>query len=54
MASKKFKKKLELWRGRKSEMASMRSQGMTLKAIGEKFKVTKQRVKQILDKVVKA
>lgn len=46
---KTYAEKLEGWRLRREKMAELREEGLTLDAIGKRFRCTRQRVIQILN-----
>ena len=43
-----YAQKLKQWRSRREQMKSLRDQGKTLDEIGRKYKISRQRVAQVL------
>lgn len=48
MATKKFISSLEKWRKRREQMLAMIEAGMSMADVGRKFKISRQRVRQIV------
>ncbi len=48
MATKKFMSDLEKWRKRREQMLAMINGGASMADVGRKFKISRQRVRQIV------